>query len=72
MKELDGFDFGVKPTKELHPKRFESVLHPFPRLIGCCILHEAHLDCFDEGHPYSSPKRWLSGEYSTFTSYGHK
>ena len=42
MKELDGFSFGIKAPEELQPKKFESVLHPIPGLmgLGCCILNE--------------------------------
>ena len=53
MKELDGYTFGVKAPEGLQPKGFESVLHTIPGLTGCCILYEADLDCFDEGHPLS-------------------
>ena len=35
MKKLNGFDFGVKPNKGLHPKWFESILHQIRGLIGC-------------------------------------
>ena len=66
MKELDGFNSEIKPTEGLHLKGFESVLHPIPGLIGCCIFHEADLDCFDEDHPQNSSKRWLTDEILNF------
>ena len=66
MNELDGFSFYIKALEGLQPKRFESILNPSPGLIGCCILHEADLDCFDEGHPQNSPKRWLADKIHNF------
>ena len=60
MKELEGFTFGIKAPEGLQPKGFKSILNPIPDLMGCSILHEADLDCFVEGHPQNSHKRWLS------------
>ena len=66
MKQLDGFSFGVKAPKGLQQKGFKSALHPILGLMGCFILHEADLDCFDEGHPQNSHKRWLTDETINF------
>ena len=34
MRELDGFNFGIKAPFELQPKGFESIQNPIPALIG--------------------------------------
>ena len=30
--------------------------------MGCYMLDEKHLDCFVEGYPPDSPKRWILDE----------
>ena len=66
MKGLDGLSFVIKAPEGLQPKRFESVLHLTPVLMGCCLLHEKDLNCLDEGHSPNSPKQWLTDEIISF------
>ena len=56
IKGLNGFTFRVKAPEVLQQEGFESVLHPIPGSICCCILHQADLDCVDEGHLKLSQK----------------
>ena len=65
---MDGFIFSIKAFEGLQPKGFESILNPIPGLMGmgCCILNEKNLVCFDEGHPPNSPQRWLTDELINF------
>ena len=66
IKDMDGFNFGIKAPEGLQPKGFGSNLHLIPGLMGFCILHEAGLDCFDEGHQQNSHERWLTDETINF------
>ena len=66
MKELDGFSFDIKTPEGLQPKGFESVLNTIPGLMGCCILQQVDLDCYDEGHPQNAPERWRTDEIINF------
>ena len=62
VKELDGFTFGMKSPKELQTKWFKIILNPIPGLMGCCILYEKEIVCFDKSHPSNSLKRLLTDE----------
>ena len=68
MKKLDWSSFGTKTPEELQPKGFEIIQNTIPLLMGmgCCMLNEKHLDCFNEGHPPNSQKRWLVDEIINF------
>ena len=67
MTASDGMN-GIKAPEGLQPKGFESILHPFPRIRGCFILHEKDFVCFDECHPPNSYKRWLTDEIFSFST----
>ena len=60
-KKFDGLSYGTKTSEELQPKGFESIQNLILALMGmgCNMLGEKHLDCFNEGHPPNSCKRWL-------------
>ena len=68
MKELDGSSFGTLTPEDLQPKKFESFWNPILALmgVGCCILDEKHLDCFNEGHPEIFCKRSLVDKIINF------
>ena len=66
LKELDGSSFGTKVLKALQPKGVVTTQNPIPALMGCCMIDEKHLDCFNEGHQPNSHKRWLIDEIINF------
>ena len=68
MKELDGSSFGTKTPEELQQKGFESIQNSIPALMGmgCHMLDEKHLDCFNKDHPPNSHKRLLVDELINF------
>ena len=72
MIEIDGFTFGVEAPEELQPKRFYTDLHPILGLMGCCILYEADLLCFDKGHQQNSYNQWLMFEILNLRHFGGK